>query len=853
MISTLAFITFRQWHHHRLRVALTLLGIILGVAVFFSARTADTSVRASLKSTIEKIAGKATLQITAGESGFAEEVLQTVRATPGVTIAEPVIESLARTGFGGEGDLLIIGFDTASDQKLREYQFDEVQSEVGDTMSLIASPYSIVVSREFADKHHLKLNDKLSLQTPRGLREFTVRGVFKPAGIGEVLGGQVAVMDIYSAQFVFKRGRNFDRIDLISDPNIPVETVQQSIRERLPAGLQVTRPNLREPDLDSWVGAMHLGQQVMSYLALVVGIFLIFNSFSIAVNQRWKEIGILRALGVEGHTIQSMFLGEALVLGLIGSALGVVTGFYLASFVSRVMSSVAASAYGQASAAIPQVFRWDFAIASFAIGIGASLIAAWLPARAASRINPALSLHNIETRQREALLGWPRISAGVFLVVAGLALIRFATLHVGVMYQFAYVVVILLGFICLLPKLIEWSARAMRPVMDWAFGPEGVLAVDTMIATPRRTSATVGAVMIGLSFVFSNGAAIQSHYDAILHSIDRAIDADLIVTASTQLRSLTYRFDESFGPQVGAIPGVASAERMRFTFIEFRADSVALIATDTGVWLDRVGDILQSGDYHAALQALPRGEGVIIAENFAKRWNVALGDRVSIDAPAGTLKLPVVGVIEDYHSDRGTIFLDRSLYKKYWNDSSADYLLVKLKTDANFSLVKSGIERAGATQQQAFVYSNNEYKKWITGLIDRFFILYDVQIIIAILVAAIGIINTLTISVSDRRREFGVIRAVGGYRWQIGKMVMLEAVGITLVGILVGIVSSVFNTYFLVHTASNIIAGVSLPFSFPWRLILTSLPIAMVVAIVAAWVPARRAATLKVIAALGAE
>lgn len=625
------------------------------------------------------------------------------------------------------------------------------------------------------------------------------------------------------------------------------------MRERLPAGLQVTRPNLREPDLDNWVAAMHLGQQVMSYLALVVGIFLIFNSFSIAVNQRWKEIGILRALGVEGRSVQTMFLGEALALGLIGSALGVVTGFYLASFVSRVMSSVAASAYGQASGAIPQIFRWDFAFASFLLGTGASLIAAWLPARAASCINPALSLHNIETRQREALLGWPRISGGVFLIVAGLLLVRFATFRVGVLYQFAYIVVLLLGFICLLPKLIEWTARAMRPLMDWAFGPEGVLAVDTMIATPRRTSATVGAVMIGLSFVFSNGAAIQSHYNAILHSIDRAIDADLIVTASTQLRSLTYRFDESFGPRVETIPGVASAERKRFTFVEFRGDSVALVATDTRVWLERVGDILQSGDYHAALEALPRGKGVIIAENFSRRWNTALGDTISIDAPGGTLKFPVVGIIEDYHSDKGTIFLERSLYKQYWNDSFADYLLVKLKPDANFSLVKSEIEKAGATQQQAFVYSNKEYKKWITGLIDRFFILYDVQIIIAILVASIGIINTLTISVSDRRREFGVIRAVGGYRRQIGKMVMLEAVGITVVGILVGTIFSVFNIYFLVHTASNIIAGVSLPFSFPWELILTSLPIAMVVAIVAAWVPARRAATLRVITALGAE
>jgi putative ABC transport system permease protein len=411
----------------------------------------------------------------------------------------------------------------------------------------------------------------------------------------------------------------------------------------------------------------------------------------------------------------------------------------------------------------------------------------------------------------------------------------------------------LLGFVVLLPKLIEWLAQALRPLMDWMFGPEGVLAIDTMTRTPRRTSATVGAVMIGLSFVYSNGAAIRSHYDSVLRSIDRTLNPDMIVTASTQLRSLTYRFNETFGKQIGSIADVASAECKRFTFVPYQGDSVALVATDTDVWLGRVGDIFESGDYQTARRTVSQGQAVLVSENFAQRWNIGLGNRVRLDSPLDVVELPVAGVIEDYHSEKGTVFIERAVYKAHWGDSSIDYVNIKLNPDADTERVRREIQDAAAGQQEAFVYTNTEYKKWIRGLMDQFFILYDVQIIIAILVAAIGIINTLTISVSERKREFGVIRAIGGLPSQTRKMVLLEALAIAVVGIITGVVSSVFNTYFLVRTASTIIAGSSLPFRFPLDLILVSLPVTAVVAVGAAWLPACRATRLSVAEALAYE
>src|ERR1700722_4188443 len=373
MYPALWHVTSRQWKSHRLRVALTTLGIALGVAVFFAVRTANASLLDSLTLTVERLAGKSTLEVTAGESGFSEKVLETVRSTPGVQVAEPVIEVMAHTGFEDEGNLLIMGVDATGDQSLREYQFARSQSEISDPLVYIAQPNSILVSRAFADRHGLRIGDPLPLFTSHGRKDFTVQGFFKPVGIGEIFGGNIAVMDVYSAQVEFDRGRNFDRIDLLNSPGTPVASLQAELRKRLPAGLDVVRPEVRGQALENAVTAMRLAMLIASFIALLVGVFIIFNSFTIAVNQRWKEIGILRAIGVERKYIAGMFLGEALVMAAIGSIIGIWAGYYLAAIANKVMGSIAASIYGVVSTSEPSKFYLNLAVVSFLLGIASSL------------------------------------------------------------------------------------------------------------------------------------------------------------------------------------------------------------------------------------------------------------------------------------------------------------------------------------------------------------------------------------------------------------------------------------------------------------------------------------------------
>lgn len=848
MRRTLLYLTVRQWQRHKLRFVLTFVGIALGISVHFAMRTANAALLGSLKQTVELLAGKATLQVTANESTLPEETLRLVRATRGVVAAEPVIEVVTHTALAGEGNLLIIGVDPA-DQQLREYQFEQSDAAV---LDYLEAPNSIMLSQAFAARHNLKAGDSIPLYTSHGRSDFLVSGTFKPIGVGEVFGGQVAVMDIYAAQASFNRGAGFDRIDVMTQREAAAE-VRQALRARLPPGVEVNSPGVRSENTKAMVATLSGGLLVSSFIALLVGVFLIFNSFSIAVNQQWKEIGVLRALGVESRNVQFMFLGEAALLGALASAAGAGFGFLLAIAANRTLSFITAVSYGLlATSAIPR-FDLTLAFEALALGVVTSVVAAWIPARGAARLNPIHALRNVETRRQDTTLSFARPPAGIVLIVSGLLLIYFTTPRVGMFVQFSYAALIMLGLLLLLPALATWIGRLLRPLLDRLFGSEGVLAVDAMLQAPLRTSATVGALMICLGFVFSTGAFIQSQKRVIARSLDNELTSDLYVAASNLIRPRTYHFSEELGRQVAATPGIKSVGNIRFTSVAYEHDRIALVALDMSGWFSRVNEVLSEGDETKARRMVPTGEGVLVSHNFASRWQLGVDDQLQLQTPTGTLVRPILGVIEDYTSENGTVLMDRALYKQHWHDEAVNVFDVNLQPGADSGTVQLALRRLLMGNQQAFVYTNSEYKQWIVGLVDHMFQLNYAQMVVAILVAAIGIVNTLIISVAERKREIGVIRAIGGTRRQTRRMIVLEAVAIAVVGMVAGVLKGLLDTYFAVRTGAAVLGGYTIPYYFPWTMLAAALPVAFGIALLSAWWPARQAVSMNVIKALNYE
>src|SRR3954467_10802087 len=343
----LRLISWPYLRKHLLRSVLTTAGIVLGVALLVGMQTANQSVLHAFNDTVERIAGKAQLQVSAGDAGFAEDVLERVQSLREIRAAAPVIEAEADPGFPGQGKLLILAVDMTGDRSLRDYDFDNADENViDDPLVFIAQPDSLILTRDFADRNHIQTGSKITFETVEGPKQFTVRGLLKAGGMAQAFGGNLAIMDIYAAQHAFGRGRHFDRIDIGLREGVTLEQGQDAVQKAVGPGLTVEPPSGRVRNFESLLGVYTLAMKVSSLFALFIGMFIIYNSFAIAVTERRSEIGILRALGATRGQIRTLFLAESGVAGLIGSLAGVGLGLAFARSLTGVTGQIMSTMFG---------------------------------------------------------------------------------------------------------------------------------------------------------------------------------------------------------------------------------------------------------------------------------------------------------------------------------------------------------------------------------------------------------------------------------------------------------------------------------------------------------------------------
>jgi putative ABC transport system permease protein len=379
------------------------------------------------------------------------------------------------------------------------------------------------------------------------------------------------------------------------------------------------------------------------------------------------------------------------------------------------------------------------------------------------------------------------------------------------------------------------------------------MAVENMVRAPTRTASTVSALMIGLAFVFSTGAYIVSQKAAINRSLDRSLNCDIQVASSQQLQASSYHFSEAEVRRVLSLDGIAVADPIRVASVDIDGDTISVLAHDMNAYFSLAPDLLDTGDNASARRVTSSGQGVLISNNLAVRRGLRLGDPISLDTPNGSLELPVVGTVDYFRNEKGTIFIDNSVYEKYWNDSAADYIFIGLKKGVDKLEFKRKVSNALGSDRRAFVYTMDEFKQWVDSLVDQFFTLMYLQVVVAIFVAALSLANTMIISVDERRRELGIFRAIGGLRRQVVKLVLLEALAISLIGLFAGAVAGVFNAYYLVDTAVTAVSGYTIRLVFPHLVAWPAVPLVILIALAASLFPAIRASRLNVAEAIGYE
>ena len=847
----LRLISWPYFRKHVLRTALTTAGIVLGVAVFVGMHTANSSVMFAFSRTVDRIAGKTELQVTAGEPGFNEEVLEKVQGASTVRVAVPVIEAVVESNIKGQGNLLVLGVDFTGDRSLRDYDLDSGDDAViDDPLVFLAQPDSIILSKEFADKNHIAVGGRIALGTVEGEKPFTVRGVMKSSGLTSAFGGNLAVMDIYAAQHMFGRGRSFDRIDLAVKEGRTLKDAEQELTTMLGPGFQVDPPSGRGQQFEAMLAAYSMMVGISSLFALFIGMFIIYNSFAIAVTQRRSEIGILRALGATRGQIRWLFLGESAVTGLIGSLGGLVFGILIARGIAASIGALISDVYGVAQHADELATSPGLLVIALGIGIATSIIAAAIPAHNAARVDPVQALQKGKYQVLSA--GESRLRAILGLSLGAVSIV---CLNIGgsrpvfyAGYALAIVVALMIS-----PLLSLALAKALRPILKWARPVEGSLAADSLIQSPRRTSASVAALMLSLALVIAFAGMARASYISIIDWMETALNPELFIMPSQSIVVRTIRFPPEMGPEVQAIPGVKRVQLVRDARIQFRKTPVMVVSVEIKSIAETGQRPPVAGNADEMYRRGAAGEGLVVSDNLAQLQHLKLGEILEIPAPNGLIRLPIVGIVIDYSDQQGTIMMDRSLFVRYWSDDSVNVIRVYLQPGAQVADVRQRIIEKYAGQRQVFVLTNHELKSYILKVTDQWFGLTSVQIAVAVLVAILGIVNTLTVSITDRRRELGVLQAVGGLRGQIRRTIWLEALSIGTLGLVLGLGLGAVNLYYILQIVHNDIAGMRLDYSFPIGTALALVPTILGAAFIAAIWPAESAVHGSLVEALEYE
>jgi len=847
----LRLISWPYFRKHVLRTILTVAGIVLGVAVFVGMHTANQSVLFAFSRTVDRIAGKTEIQVTAGEAGFAEDILEKVQSAASVRVAVPVIEAVVDTNIAGEGHLLVLGVDMTGDRSLRDYDLDSGSEEViDDPLVFLAQPDSIILTRQFAEKSGLAVNDRIRLGTVEGDRQFTIRGIMKTGGITSAFGGNLAIMDVYAAQRMFGRGRTFDRIDVGVNPGTTIAECERELTALLGAGLQIEPPSGRGQQFEAMLAAYSMMVGISSLFALFIGMFIIYNSFAIAVTQRRSEIGILRALGATRAQIRWLFLGESAVTGLIGSIGGLAFGILIARGIAASIGTLLSDVYGVAQRADEVSSSPALLAAALGIGIATSIVAAMIPARNAARVDPVQALQ--KGKYQVLSTGEYRLRA-ILAAIGGAGAI--ACLAVGgsrVVFYTGYAMAIVAALL-ISPMLAVALARAMRPVLKWLRPVEGALAADSLLQSPRRTSASVAALMLSLALVVAFAGMARASYDSIIDWMETALNPDLFVSPSQSIVVRTIRFPRSMEAELASVPGVERVQAVRDARIVFRKTPVMVVAVDVASVAQTARRQPVAGEADDMYARTSAGQGLMVSDNLAQLQHLSLGQVLEVPAPYGVIRLPIAGIVVDYSDQQGTILMDSRVFQQYWHDDTVNIFRLYLKPGAPMPDVRRSILERYAGDRQVFVLTNAELKAYILKVTDQWFGLTSVQIAVAVLVAILGIVNTLTVSITDRRRELGVLQAVGGLRGQIRRTIWIEALSIGVLGLVLGLGLGAINLYYILQIIHEDIAGMRLEYAFPVTVVAALVPTILASAFIAAIWPAESAVHGSLVEALEYE
>jgi putative ABC transport system permease protein len=847
--------TIRGLLARRLRLALTAMAVLLGVAFVSATYVLTDTVKQSFDDVFAQTVAGVDLQVQAADTvgGSAsparmpDSVTGQVAAVPGVARAIPFVQGYAQfVGRDGQpiggGGPPTLGFSWAANGPLRL---------VGAGSRAPSGPDEVLMDAGTAREEGYQVGDRVRVLLQGPAEEFRIVGLFRVGDRDDLGAVTAAAFDLPTAQRAFDAGGALNAVYVKAGPGESVEQLATRLRRSLGPAYEV---------LTAQQAAIQTGRTVRQFLGfftyallgfaaigVVVGAFIIFNTFTILVTQRTRELGLLRAMGASGGQVVRSVVLEALVVGAVASALGLVAGIALGAGLLELLRSLGLGLPQTSTVLLPRTI-----VVAVAVGVLVTVLASLLPAVRAARIAPIAAINDVPTVSARRGLGRRLVAGSAVLVAGAVALVwglQRADEATGIADQVVMVALaafaVLVGVVLLLPAIVRPVVRFLGAPLRH-LGTPGSLARANAMRNPRRTAVTASALVIGLALVGLTATFGASARASVARDTASGLRADYVVKTDG-----FAGFADSAADRIAGVDGVAAAVPMRFA--DARVGSgVYTVGNADPARLERVVDL---GAAPGAVGALD-DQGVLVAEDTARRLDLHVGSTVPMSFARGFIPLTVRGTYPNknfiglFGQSVPFLVTPATMAIAVGSDQQDSLVLVEAAAGQVDSVGRSLHAELRDDYPNLKVLTLDEFRAQQQEQVDQFLAVLVAILALSLIIAILGIINTLALSVFERTRELGLLRVVGMSRRQVRRMVRWESVVIALLGGAIGLALGVLWGWAFSRSLRS--QGIEV-FSLPVTELAIFVVGSMVAGVVAAVGPAWRASRLDPLDAIATE
>jgi putative ABC transport system permease protein len=835
---------------HKLRLAATALAIVLGVSFVAGTYVLTDTISATFDNLFKQVTQGIDVAVRTNATFSSQgmetrepmpaSVLNQVRAVDGVRVAEGNVTGYAQF-VGKDGKPVTTGGAPTLGVSFAAGTPFTAGSEIR-AGRLPSGPGEVAMDARTAEDAGFQVGDRVKVLFQGPARTFTIVGIVGFGQADNLGGATLAGFDLPTAQRVLNREGEFDEIDVAAEPGVTPEQLRDRIRAALPTTYEVLTGEELAADqaatINDTIGRF-LGTALLAFafIALLVGGFLIFNTFSIIVAQRTRELALLRCLGASRRQVLGSVLLESVLVAIVASLVGLGLGVLIALGLRALLSGfLGADLPATGTRLLPRTV-----IVALLVGLVVTVLSAVFPARKATRVPPVAALQP-ETafaptgfRKRRVVIGVLLTAVGVALLLAGL----FRSEGNRLVNVASGAVVVFFGVAILSPLI----ARPLAEVIGWpfakAFRLPGNLARQNAMRNPRRTASTAAALMIGLALVAFVSIFAASIKTSTAKTLEESVSADYILSTD-----MFQPFSTEVAKRLAEQPQLEAVAAARFGIWKLNGATKQLQAVDPVAY----GKVVRTEVTSGSLDAMASG-GLAVKDTVAEANGWTVGETVPMEFPRGVQQVPVKAIYKD-NSLNGDYLLSLRNYERGYTDQLDSQVLVKAAPGVDPATSRAAIDRVVADFPNVTVRDQAEFRAETTRQINQVINLFYSLLGLAILIALFGIVNTLALSIFERVRELGLLRAVGATRRQLRSMIRWEAVIIAILGAVLGLAVGVFFGWTVVRASRGI--GIT-DFTLPISQLVLFVVAAGLAGVLAAILPGRRAARIDMLRAITTE